>query len=174
MKRVSTRSTQGDDGGRSQDPAATRLRDADQRPVGGACEDSDNADSPPRPSEADGLPEDEEDLSRFMDPDPPFPLKVLSKEEEKTFRDLSRVKHIEVSDEVARFLKENFKGLAKTIGEHLQQRKELRLDILVRRLLSSQSIVRYRVGAVPIGQTTIRQQFNLPQRNFILARLDSP
>jgi hypothetical protein len=29
-------------------------------------------------------------------------------------------------------LKENFKGLARTIGEHLQQRKELRLDILVR------------------------------------------
>jgi hypothetical protein len=28
-------------------------------------------------------------------------------------------------------LKENFKGLARTLGEHLQQRKELRLDILV-------------------------------------------
>ena len=108
MKRVSTRSTQGDDGGRSQDPAATRLRDADQRPVGGACEDSDNADSPPRPSEADGLPEDEEDLSRFMDPDPPFPRKVLSKKEENTLREIEHLKHVELSDEVAQFFMENF------------------------------------------------------------------
>ena len=28
-------------------------------------------------------------------------------------------------------LKESFKGMARTLGEHLQQRKELRLDILV-------------------------------------------
>ena len=36
-------------------------------------------------------------------------------------------------------LKENFKGLAKTVGEHLQQRKELRLDILVKFRLTRNS-----------------------------------